>query len=114
MHELGLTQSILDIAVEHAVKNGAAKISQVNVKAGKMTAIVEDSMQFFFEYLAGDTIAAGAQLVIEHVPIVIRCLQCGKESEVEQLDIYTCPHCGEHAVELVSGREFFVDSIEVE
>jgi len=114
LHELGLTQGVLDIAVEHAKKNNADKILRVNVKAGEMVTVIDDSMQFFFEYLSTDTIAKGASLVIEHVPVVVRCLSCGEQSKVNKLEIYTCPKCKEHTVELISGKEFFVDSIEIE
>jgi len=114
LHELGLTQSVLDIAVEHAKNNDASRILRVNVKAGELVAVIDDSMQFFFEYLSGDTIAKGAELVIKHVPVVIKCSSCGAQSRVDKLEIYTCPGCKEHTVELVSGKEFFVDSIEIE
>ena len=114
MHELGLTQSILDIAVEHAQKNNARKILRVNVKAGKLIALVDDSMRFFFEYLTADTIAKGAMLEIEHVPVMVKCAACGATSEVDEFELYRCPKCGELGPQLVSGREFFVDSIEIE
>lgn len=114
MHELGLTQGILDIAIEHADKNNAARILQVNVKIGRMMAVVDDSMQFFFTYLSNDTIANGAELVIDHLPIAIECLDCGAKNEVDEFEVHTCPKCGGLAVKLVSGKEFYVDSIEVE
>lgn len=114
MHELGLTQSILDIAIEHANKNSANKLLKINVKAGKMVAVVDDSMQFFFKYLSSNTIADGAELVIEHLPIRVKCQECKEVGEVNEFEVSTCPKCGEFAIELVSGREFYVDSIEVE
>lgn len=114
MHEYGLTQGILDIAVENAEKNNAKRILKVNVKIGGLMAVVEDSMQFFFEYLSAGTPAKGAELLIENVPVMIRCSSCGVESEVSQFEIYKCPKCGEMTVELVSGREFYIDSIEIE
>lgn len=114
MHELGLTQSIVDIAVEHAKRNNASKILKVNVTIGDMMSVIEDSMQFYFEYLTKDTIAGGSKLEIDHVPISIRCANCKEESRVTEFEIYTCPRCGSLAVELLSGKEFYVDSIEIE
>jgi hydrogenase nickel incorporation protein HypA/HybF len=114
MHEMGLTQGILDIAIEHADRANAKKITRINVKAGDLMSIVEDSMQFAFTYLSAGTIASGSRLLVERIPVVVHCDRCGVDSEVDKLDIYTCPKCGECFVELVSGREFFVDSIEVE
>ncbi|HEY3374987.1 MAG TPA: hydrogenase maturation nickel metallochaperone HypA [Candidatus Aquicultor sp.] len=114
MHELGLTQGIIDIAIDNAQQNNATKILKISVKAGKLMALVEDSMQFYFDYLTNDTIAKGATLVIEHVPVIIKCHACGETSEVDEFGIHICPKCGEITVELVSGKEFYVDSIEVE
>lgn len=114
MHELGLTQSIIDIAIEHANKNNASKLLKINVKAGDMIAVVDDSMQFFFKYLSSNTIADGAELIIEHLPARVECRECKEVSEVNGFEVCVCPKCGEFAAEPVSGREFYVDSIEVE
>lgn len=114
MHELGLTQSILDIALDHASKSHARRILKVRVVAGDLAGVIEESLELYFDYLSRSTIAEGADLVIEHVPAVIACGSCGERSEVGNDQVFTCPHCGALAVELLSGREFYVDSIEVE
>lgn len=114
MHELGLTQGILDIAIDSATRNNAKKVLAVHVKAGKMMALVEESMQFYFEYLRNDTIASEATLTVERVPVIIKCHACGTQSEVDEFNIYICPACNMPTVKLVSGNEFLVDSIEVE
>ncbi|HZD60462.1 MAG TPA: hydrogenase maturation nickel metallochaperone HypA [Anaerolineae bacterium] len=114
MHELGLTQSILDIALEHAERNNATKILTVTVKAGTLVGLVEDSMQFYFNYLTRTTIAEDAELIVEHLPAVVSCNSCGRKSEVSVFEVFTCPRCNGFSVELISGREFYVDSIEIE
>jgi len=114
VHELGLTQSILEIALEHAAKNGAERILKVKVVAGDLAGVIDESLQFYFEYLTRDTLADGAGLVIEHVPAVIKCGACGVTGRVTQQQVFTCPQCDALAVELIAGREFYVDSIEVE
>lgn len=114
MHELGLTQSIVDIALEHAKGNDATRILTVTVKAGNLTGIIDDSMQLYFNYLCRGTIAEESRLVIEHLPALVNCRSCGEESEIGPFETFTCPKCGELTIELISGREFYVDSIEVE
>lgn len=114
MHEMSLTQSILDIAIEHAKANNAKKILLINIKSGRMMAIVDDAMQFAFEYLKKGTIAEEAILIIEHVPIVVECLECNSKSQTEKHEILTCPKCGAHFVKILTGKEFYVDSIEIE
>lgn len=113
MHEYGLTQNILSIALEYASKNGASQIKTIRVKAGQMMAIVEESMQFHFEYLKKGTIAENAELIIETVPIKVKCPKCGKTSVVDEFSFFTCPNCGQLGVELISGKEFYVESLDV-
>lgn len=114
MHELGLTQSILEIALEHAQKNGAKPIQRIKVKAGEMVAIVEDSMQFHFEHLRVGTLAENAELDIDIIPLQVKCSSCGETSKVNEWEIFLCPVCGATTVEVVAGREFYVESLEVE
>ena len=113
MHELAVTQGMLSIALEHASKAGAKKITRINLAIGEMSGIVDDSVQFYFDFVSKDTLAEGATLSFERVPARFRCRSCQTEfSPGEQQ--WTCPHCEELSLEIVSGREFYVDSIEVE
>ena len=71
MHELGVTQSLLDLAVRHAQQAGAARVTQLNVVIGQMANIVDDSVQFYWEIIAQDTIAAGAVLVTATAAFIV-------------------------------------------
>ena len=113
MHEMAVTQSILDIAIKHARQSGAARIQQINLIIGEMAGVVDDSVQFYFDFLSQDTIAQGAQLVFDRRPAVYRCHKCKTEFNPDGLD-WACPSCGEIGFEVISGREFHVDSIEIE
>jgi len=114
VHELGLTQSILEIALENAAKNNASRILKVKVVAGDLTGVIDDSLRFYFDYLARGTAAEGAELAIDHPPVIIKCAACGGESRVGGEQAFACPECAALTVELLSGREFYVDSIEIE
>jgi hydrogenase nickel incorporation protein HypA/HybF len=113
MHEMAVTQSILDIAVEHARRAGAARILQINLVIGEMSGIVDDSVQFYFDFLSQDTLAQNAKLVFDRRPAVYRCRECEATFKPEGLN-WDCPLCGALAFEVVSGREFQIDSIEVD
>lgn len=114
MHELGLTQSVLKIAMDAAEKRGASRITRIKVKAGEMEGIVADSMQFHFEHLKVGTVAEGAELVIEQVPLIIECSTCGGKSHVDRYEIVICPKCQNFTVEVISGKELLVESIETD
>ncbi len=113
MHELSVTQSVLEIALTHARQAGAERILRIDLAVGALSGIVGESVQFYFDFIARDTIAEGATLAFRHIPARFRCLACGASYEPEDSD-WTCPLCGELRPEVIGGREFLVESIDVE
>lgn len=113
MHELGITQSILSIALEKANEAQARKITKINLVIGELSGVVDDCVQFYFDLLSKDTIAAEASLSFERTPNRLRCRNCATVFSPNNLN-WTCPNCHEANVEIISGRECRVDSIEVE
>jgi hydrogenase nickel incorporation protein HypA/HybF len=113
MHELSVTQNILDIALRHAEQAGAKRIIRLNLVIGELSGIVGESVQFYWDMIAKDTIAAGSELHVERVPASLRCLSC---EHVFPLDgkSYTCPECGESRVVAAGGDDFRLESIEIE
>jgi hydrogenase nickel incorporation protein HypA/HybF len=112
MHEMAVTQSILDIAIRHAQQAGASHILQINLVIGELSGIVDDSVQFYFDFLSKDTIAEGAKLAFDRRSAIYRCRECGTTYHPERFQ-WVCPACDALSFEVLSGREFSVDSIEV-
>ena len=113
MHELSVTQSIFDIVLNEANKAKAEKVIKVNLVIGKMTGIVDDCVQFYFELLSKDTIAEEATLCFKKVSVEAYCRDCGKVFTAQELD-WSCPNCHSINIEIKTGNELYVDSIEVE
>jgi len=113
MHELSVTQSVLSIALAHAEQAGAKRILRIDLVVGALSGIINESVQFYFDFVAEGTIAEGAELAFRHVPARFRCQACGANYEPEGSD-WTCPVCNELQPEVAGGREFLVESIEVE
>ena len=113
MHELPVTISILSIVVKHAKTAQASKVNQVNLTIGELSGIVPEYIQQQFEFLSKDTIAAGASLLIHQPPIKLRCRNCDTVFPPDNRN-WVCPNCTEENIEIVSGRECYVESIEVE
>ena len=84
MHELAVTQGILDIAVAEAEKSGKRKVTQINIKLGVFSGMVPQCIQEYYDIISEDTAAAGAKLIFDKIPAVIRCRSCGAESEIER------------------------------
>jgi hydrogenase nickel incorporation protein HypA/HybF len=114
MHELSVTQSILDIALRHAKRAQARRILSINLVIGDLTGFVDDSIQFYFDFLSKDTLAQDAQLNFERIAPRARCHACGAEYTPPDSRLWTCPECDALGGDVVAGREFSVSSIEIE
>ncbi len=107
--------NILDIVLEYAGKAGAKKVSKINLIIGDLSDLIPEWMQTYFEFVSKDTIAENAILEINRVPAVIRCKQCNHEFTLNRENWqFSCAKCNSSEIELLSGREFTVESIEVE
>ena len=113
MHELAVTQSMVNLVIEEARKGNARKVKKINLVLGELSGVVGDCVQFYFGLMSKDTIAEGATISFSTVPTRARCRQCAKVFEVKESD-WICPECHGVSVELVAGNELFVESIEVE
>jgi hydrogenase nickel incorporation protein HypA/HybF len=115
MHELAVTEAILKVVLKHAMMNGAGRVVTISLRIGELTDLADEWLQRYFEYLSRDTIAAGAQIHIERVPIIFRCEGCGKDFPVRlgEMKNIACPACDSAKATLLSGREFTVRQIEV-
>lgn len=113
MHEMSITQEILRIAVEHAGQARAKRITDIHLVIGALSSVVDDSVQFYFDFLSPNTLAEGAQLHFERIDARLRCRKCSQEFEPQGMN-WHCPQCDAVGGEIVAGREFYVDSIEVE
>jgi hydrogenase nickel incorporation protein HypA/HybF len=113
MHELAVTEEILRVALEHAERAQASRITDIHLVIGALSTIVDDSVQFYFDFLSPDTIAAGAKLHFTRIPARLRCRQCQHEFEPQERD-YRCPQCSSLGGEVIAGKEFYLDSMQVE
>ena len=113
MHELAVTESVLDIVRRHAAEAGAERVLRIHLVIGELSSIVDDSVQFYFDYLSRDTIAAGAELAFHRLAVGLICGACQHRWRPMDAD-WICPACGAASARVETGREFYVDSIEVE
>ncbi len=113
MHEQSIIESMVSIALENAEKANATRIVNIHVVVGELSGVVDDAMNFYFGFLSKGTIAAGACLSFEHVPARLRCRNCGTTFAAREND-FRCPNCEKPEADIVSGRELYVDRLEVE
>ena len=116
MHELGVTQSILDAVLEEARRHRSSRIVAIHLTIGEFTLVEADCVSYYLELLGKDTPAEGARLEVTRVPLTARCKGCGHEfhPDTSPYPAFRCPTCEGTDLEITAGRELRIDSIEVE
>jgi hydrogenase nickel incorporation protein HypA/HybF len=126
MHELSLSSAIVDTALRHC---DGRRVTRVDVRVGRLRQVVPDSLAFYFEIVARDTLCDGAELELEQIAARLRCDECGIDWDpappplathepfagagLPPVPSFRCPGCGGASSEVLAGDELEVESIEV-
>ena len=115
MHELQVTEKILDIVLRHAQANSVNKVLSIQLKIGELSDLENEWVQRYFDYLSKDTLAENAKLKIERSPVFMKCDSCSNSFEVNIKEIkdIQCPDCGNKKCSLISGRDYYIKDMEV-
>lgn len=113
MHELSLAMGILGIVADEAQKANAGAVSRVRLCMGDLAGVEPATLSASFELVAEGTVAAGAELVVKRIPATGVCVLCGSAASGAGGRL-SCPVCRPGSVRLATGRELYVESIEVE
>jgi hydrogenase nickel incorporation protein HypA/HybF len=112
MHELAMTESIIELVEAEARKHGSDRVNKVKLRIGQFTGVVKEALEFSFDIIKHGTLAEHAELQIEIVPLRKRCEPCDKLFDSNgDLDFF-CPDCA-RPVEIVSGRELQIEYIDL-
>ena len=113
MHEMGIALQIIDIATASIPPDlKGRRIERVNLKIGKLAAVVPDSLRFCFNVAIKETPLEGAELSIEELPVLARCQDCDNQWTIDG-PAFSCETCSGGNLEILSGRELDIESIEV-
>ena len=113
MHEFGITENIVKIALDKAKEVQASEITQINLVVGELSGFVPDCIQFYFDFLSKDTIAEKAALRFELALAKLRCRNCSAIFQPKNNE-WNCPECHGQSVEIMGGRDLYIESMEVE
>ena len=114
MHELSIIASIVDTVTESVAAYKGARVVEVRLRVGALASVVEDSLQFCFGIETEGTALAGSRLVVKTVPVVMHCAGCDADVELEGVQSFRCPRCGEPCFDLRQGRELEIEAIEID
>lgn len=113
MHEFTITKSIVSIILEKAREVNARKITKVELLVGRLTGYVPECIQLQFQVLTHKTPADGASLVFHQPPVELYCRKCQCAYTSDSMDLI-CPECRTLEIDIRSGSELFVESMEVD
>ncbi len=111
MHELPVAQNILEIVLQNVGDAKTVKI--INITIGELSAIIGDSVQFYWDLISKDTVAEGAILKFDLIKTRFSCKDC-KEEYSPVPGSFDCINCESKNVKIVAGKEFQLTSIEVD
>ena len=113
MHEMALTESVVEIAVEEARKQGAQKVTRIWLDVGALSHAEPEAMRFCFQAIASGTLAEGAVLEIDPVAGAGWCLDCEKTVALTER-FGACPICGCYRVQMTAGDELRIREMEID
>lgn len=113
MHEYPITEQLVKLAVQHCKEAGGKKVRSIKLVLGDYSGFVPESIHMYFDIIAEGTLCDGAEIEIKRVKPKLRCTSCGEFFERE-LYSFACPKCGNDGEPTDIGKEFYIDSIEIE
>jgi hydrogenase nickel incorporation protein HypA/HybF len=113
MHEIGIMECTLEIAITSAKEQNASKIKQIMMNIGKLSGVVPDALEFAFDVLRKETIAQNAILKIKTIPVVCYCNTCQENFSPPEW-FFECPHCHQFSNNILQGQKIELISVEIE
>lgn len=113
MHEYPITEQIVKIALNHLEESGAGKVTAIHLVLGENSGIVPESIHMYFDLIAENTPCSDARIEIKRIKPTLICPAC-KSEFVRKPMSFACPNCGSDGNPTETGKEFYLESIEVE
>jgi hydrogenase nickel incorporation protein HypA/HybF len=113
VHELSVCQGLMRQVDRIAAQNNASRVDRIALKVGALSGVEPDLLQHAFTIAREGTVAANAELAIEHGPIRVSCRQCGVAGGAA-VNRLVCPECGDWRVDVTEGEELLLLSLEIE
>lgn len=114
MHELSIASSIVETVTEAAAAHPGARVKSVRLRIGALAGVVEDALEFCWQIATEGTPLAGAALEVRKLPLVVHCNHCNADKELNGVQSFRCPLCGEPSADLRQGRELEIESFEID
>ncbi len=115
MHEVSIALGMVDELKRIAHENNALKVTSLNLKVGRKSGIVIDSLKFAFDAVKLEhPLLSSTEILIEEIPLKYECSSCGKVFNTDDIFFPSCPGCKAFTLKLLSGEEMDIASMELE
>jgi hydrogenase nickel incorporation protein HypA/HybF len=114
MHELSIVTSIVETVTETLNSYPGTRVLEVRLRVGVLASVIPESLEFCYGIASEGTPLEGSRLVVNVLPVVMHCTSCGEDVELQGVQSFRCPKCGEPCSDMRQGRELEIDSIEIE
>lgn len=112
MHELSICQALIEQVESIARAHSANQVESIVLRVGPLSGVVKDLLHHAYPVASSGTVAEGAELTIEELPIVVACTTCGAQTEAFANRLI-CGACGDWHTRLVSGDELLLARVEL-
>lgn len=113
MHEMSVVNSIIKICSEEVEHRNIKKVNSIKLMVGELAGLVPECISYYFDIATKDSNISGAKLIIEKIPLKIKCNTCGYEGSADKKK-FICPSCNGYKLQIKEGREFYIKSMEVD
>jgi len=116
MHELGIAGDLFKIVKKKSEQSDLKKVTKIRIKVGAASGIDMEFLQHSFnDHIFPGTIAQGAELELIPEPVQAQCNNCGRNIDAQGHEFSRgCPFCGSSYIEIITGKEVYIESIEGE
>jgi len=113
VHELPLTQGLLDLVLAQLRQAGGGRVVGIHVVLGELSGAMEDCIRFHWDILSPSTPAEGAELHFRRIPYLLGCRDCETSFPPSGRE-HVCPRCGGRHIRFIAGDDLRLEALDVE
>ena len=110
---MSIAQSLIDVLKEEMVSHRVKSLRTVRLNIGQMSAVVPEALSFCFQVITKGTDLEGVKLIMDIVPLMGSCNECGKEFEIVDYQ-FICARCGSSKINTIGGKDMSIVEMEVD
>jgi hydrogenase nickel incorporation protein HypA/HybF len=112
VHELSICQAMLTQVEGIAREHSAQSVTRITLRVGSLSGVDPELLRHAFPLASAGTVAEGAELCTETLPLRVHCRTCGAQTEAAANRLL-CGVCRDYRTDLVSGDELLLASVEL-